>query len=92
MLKLCYVNHLLPHEKVTKKRVSEIETEITQKQEIFPILVDQKYHIILDGHHRWEVFKKLGFLKIPVYFVDYQNDNLIQIDTWQKSQKLLKNK
>lgn len=42
-----------------------------------PIIVEKKHHLILDGHHRFEVAKALGFSRIPAILVDY-ND----IDVW----------
>jgi L-serine kinase (ADP) len=90
MLKIYHIDKLLPHEKVCSLRLKEIKSEIIQKQAIFPILVEQKFNIILDGHHRFEVCKILGFSKIPVYLVDYSNDELIKVSHWQKNQKVTK--
>lgn len=39
-----------------------------------PILVDKDTRIILNGHHRTEACKKLGFTKIPCIVVDYQGE------------------
>lgn len=85
MLKICNIESLLPHEEINLERLVEIEAEIIKAQQVFPILVDQKFNIILDGHHRWEVLKKLGFPKIPAYFINYTDNNLIEVYSWQKN-------
>lgn len=36
-----------------------------------PIVIDAKDHIILDGQHRFEVAKRMGFARIPAVIVDY---------------------
>ena len=41
-----------------------------------PIIVDRHHLIILDGHHRVAILKKLGYQKIPAYLVDYLNKNI----------------
>ena len=36
-----------------------------------PLIVDKKNHLIMDGHHRFQVAKALGLKKIPAIKVDY---------------------
>jgi len=50
-----------------------------------PILVDEKDLVILDGHHRVEALKRMGFTKIPVYLVDYW-DEAIEVTTWAEAE------
>lgn len=38
-----------------------------------PIIVEKDNFMILDGHHRFEVAKMLGFKKIPAIVVDYND-------------------
>lgn len=37
----------------------------------YPLLVDVRTFIVLDGHHRLAALKDLGFKYVPVFFVDY---------------------
>lgn len=50
-----------------------------------PILVDEKDLVVLDGHHRVEAMKELGYTKIPVYLVDYW-DEAIEVTTWPEAE------
>ncbi len=50
-----------------------------------PILVDEKDLVVLDGHHRVEAMKVLGYTKIPVYLVDYW-DEAIEVTTWPEAE------
>jgi len=36
----------------------------------YPIIADEKTHVILDGMHRWLALKSLGYTLIPVILVD----------------------
>jgi hypothetical protein len=50
-----------------------------------PILVDEKDYVVLDGHHRVEALKRMGYTKIPVYLVDYW-DEAIEVTTWPEAE------
>jgi hypothetical protein len=63
---------LYPHEKV-----DENIKDLYQLKDFLPIVVDQNTNIILDGHHRWTVYKLLEKTQIPVYYVDYMNSNIL---------------
>ena len=41
-----------------------------------PIAVDKKTYVILDGHHRLQALKRLGYTKIPVILIDYHSPNI----------------
>lgn len=42
-----------------------------------PVIIEKKNHMVLDGQHRLEVAKALGFTKIPAILVDYDS-----VDVW----------
>jgi len=76
------LDELKPHEDLVEKELERfIESFITHRVFWLPILVSKKEKIILDGHHRTAGLKKLGAVKIPAIFIDY-DDPEIQIDTW----------
>ncbi len=88
MLKVMDINLLKAHEEVDKNHVQEIkEALLKDGVQIEPILVENKYNIILDGHHRVEALKDLGYSKVVVYFVDYENVNL---ESWNPNTKIEK--
>lgn len=69
------INILHPHEGVIEGYIDYIAEDIRSSNYIkYPIVVDARTLIILDGHHRVEVFKRLGIQYIPAFLVDYIQD------------------
>jgi len=64
------------HEKTTPK-LGKLLTQIKQDGYVIPVVVDRKYHVLLDGHHRYAALKKLGYKKIPAYLVDYSKVKVV---------------
>ncbi|MFZ2189162.1 MAG: ParB N-terminal domain-containing protein [Candidatus Magasanikiibacteriota bacterium] len=72
-IKLLTINSLKPHEHISAKRVVEVVAMIKKAGKFTePILVEKNTLVILDGHHRVEAMKKLGYEKIPARLVDYK--------------------
>lgn len=68
---------LVCHEKVNNKRFKELMKQIKKDKKLKkPIVVDKDTMIILDGHHRHQVFLRLGIKKIPCFLVDYFDKNI----------------
>ncbi|HEU97771.1 MAG TPA: hypothetical protein ENO36_02815 [Fervidicoccus fontis] len=68
---------LLPHEKTDELTV-EIVAKMMLKERVVrvPVLVEYKYGVILDGHHRVEALKRFGIELVPVYIVDYNPEDI----------------
>ncbi len=81
------ISKLLDHEEVESHRVRKLVREIQRSGRVMPILVEKNYNIILDGHHRKEALKRLGFKKIPCLRADYAH---VQLDSWRSSLSLTK--
>jgi gas vesicle protein len=47
----------------------------------YPIIADEKTHVILDGMHRWLALKSLGYTLIPVILVDAFHNPEVRIGT-----------
>ena len=76
-IKLIELTKLRYHEQVDKDHVNELVNQINQDGYIKnPIIVDDKHHIILDGHHRTQALRQLGAKLIPVYMVNYFDHNI----------------
>lgn len=76
-IKLVPISKLRPHEKITEGRLKAVIRDLKGTGALwFPILVDNKDYIILDGHHRVEAFKRMGFKKILARLVDYDSDEI----------------
>ena len=77
------IKKLLPHEKVNSNEVEKIVQKSFHKNnyKIPLIIVCDKTNMIIDGHHRLEALKLLGFTKIPVIYVNYLNEDIICSNT-----------
>jgi len=76
------IDELKPHEKGSPLYLELLKQEILQDQMLrYPVIADEKTHIILDGMHRWLVLKSLGYTLIPVMLVDAFKSREIHVGT-----------
>jgi hypothetical protein len=74
------VDALRPHEKGSPLYFQLLRQEILKDGMLkYPIIVDEKTHVILDGMHRWLAIKSLGCTLIPVMLVDVFQDSKIRV-------------
>ena len=80
---------LRPHEQVIIKKVDQLE-RMTARWNAYtkPLLVDKASGTILDGHHRYEIAKRMGLLCLPCVLVDYISDDSITIIPWPGSGRI----
>lgn len=88
-VELIDVSDLKPHEMFDEKRALEIQESIIKEGLKHPIVVDRSTNIILDGHHRYNIMKKLKIPQVPVFYVNYFDEHII-VDSWNGI-KLTKN-
>ena len=80
-LEIVQVESLRVHEEVIPEQADELVLEFRNWANLQnPIIVDQN-HMVLDGHHRAFVFKKLGFKYILVCKINYFNA-AVQLRFW----------
>jgi len=73
------------HEEVIPERVDEVAEDIKRRGVVLePLIVDDRYHIVLNGHHRLAALRKLGAKKIPAYLVPYDAPYIV-VDRWPDS-------
>jgi len=79
---------LRPHEHIIVKKVDQLE-RMTIRWNAYtkPLLVDRESGTILDGHHRYEIAKRMRLLCLPCVLVDYISDDSITIITWPGSDR-----
>lgn len=66
---------LIPHEDVVRSKVDLITRDIEVSGCVkYPLLVDARSFVVLDGHHRLEALKEIGIHLAPAFFVDYARD------------------
>lgn len=75
------ISKLKPHELIDKGNSLRIKGSLINEGIKLPIVVDENSNIILDGHHRYNIFKELNLKVIPVYYVDYFDKKII-VDSW----------
>jgi hypothetical protein len=65
------IDELKPHEKGSPLYLELLRREILRDGMLkYPIIADEKTHVILDGMHRWLALKSLGYASVPVMLVD----------------------
>ena len=85
-VELIDINWLKAHEEVHPKKVIELfEMTLRWGGYTKPLLIDRETGTILDGHHRYEVGKKLELNYIPAIVIDYLNDDRVGVTTWPNS-------
>lgn len=76
------IDRLKSHEETRSELLDSLVKEIRKDGYLRkPVLVEKRYCVILDGHHRFEALKRLGCKKIPCYLVDYFDDAIF-LTTW----------
>jgi hypothetical protein len=87
-VQLIPVEVLKPHEQVIQKKVTQLE-KMTMRWNAYtkPLLVDGATGTILDGHHRFEIAKRLGLQCVPCVVVDYLEDDSIALMLWPNSDR-----
>ena len=82
------VEVLRPHEQVIQKKVDQLE-RMTIRWDAYtkPLLVDGATGTILDGHHRFEIAKRLDLQCLPCVVVDYLYDDSITLLLWPSSDR-----
>ena len=82
--KITYVDisELHPHEAAKEKKLSTFSRfagRVRKRLKLKPLWVDRHTKVILDGHHRYGMFRSLGFQRVPCILVDYLTDDSIQV-------------
>jgi hypothetical protein len=76
------IGKLRPHEAVEPNRLARLLASIRADGFLRrPIVVEDEFYVILDGHHRYEALRQLGCARVPVYLVHYE-DAAIGLTTW----------
>lgn len=77
------INKIREHEETYPDRAKALAEEIKKDGFIkIPMLIDDRYYILLDGHHRFQALKILGCKRIPAFLVDYFDDG-ITVGVWE---------
>ncbi|MEM3700372.1 MAG: ParB N-terminal domain-containing protein [Candidatus Bathyarchaeia archaeon] len=89
-LQIVKLTELKQHEEVDPTHLKELKKEIASDKILkFAIVADKNTNIILDGQHRFNAIKELGYSRIPVVYVDY-NLPEIEVQSWKGNPYLTK--
>lgn len=71
------IDTLIPLEKVFFNHLKNLEDLINNDGFVLKaIIADKNTGMILDGSHRYVYFLKNGYKEVPVYFIDYNDENV----------------
>lgn len=77
------ISELKPHEEIKEKKFSGFLRFANRlrrdRLRTKPIWVDATTKVILDGHHRYSVFRSLGCTLVPCIAIDYLGDDRITV-------------
>jgi histidinol-phosphate/aromatic aminotransferase/cobyric acid decarboxylase-like protein len=75
-------SYLLQHEEYISDRKTNLQTYLNNNDYfILPsIIVCSKTLTIIDGHHRFEIYKDKNITEIPVLLINYDNENILTHD------------
>ena len=77
------------HEKFVPERVDKLYeyVKVSGPSAILPSIIvcrhSSRLYMVVDGHHRFEVMKQLGYSNIPVTIIDYMNDSIVIHPEWK---------
>lgn len=78
-----HIGLLRPHEAIKEKKlgvyVRFAQTRVMKLMKVKPILIDRMTKVILDGHHRYSMFRSMGCTYVPCMMVDYLQDDTITV-------------
>ncbi len=82
-LSIVPIDLLLPHEQIIEAELSRLVEDLKVNGILkYPIVVSEETFVVLDGHHRYNALLRLNYKYAPVILLDYNDDDLIQVDTW----------
>jgi hypothetical protein len=80
-MEIAPVSSLVPHEEIISDAAHELTLEFSNWTHLQnPVIVDNNF-MVLDGHHRFFVFKTLKFKHIPVCRINYLRES-VQLRYW----------
>ena len=84
------IDELREHEEINPELLDKLRKEIAADGVLkLAIAVDEKTKTVIDGHHRIQALKQLGYKKIPVVLIDYMSPEIV-VQTWKEGMKVTK--
>ena len=87
-IRLIPIEELLEHEEVIEDHVQLLIKLILKDGMLhYPILVEIRHKVILDGHHRFNALKRLGAAYVPALLINYSSP-AIKVLSWRPEVKV----
>ncbi|MDO9099623.1 MAG: ParB N-terminal domain-containing protein [Caldisericota bacterium] len=84
------VGDLKEHEQTVDENTMRVQRGLVRDGMVKdPIIVDSHSMVILDGHHRYNALKRMGYAYVPVYLVDYSSDHIV-VAAWRTGEHVTK--
>jgi len=76
---LVHINDLKAHEAIGKESAEKLKSYIDDLpvKNLPAIIVDSQHQVVIDGHHRLELFRQAGMLIVPAVFVRYEHPDIL---------------
>jgi hypothetical protein len=88
--------HIVPiellktHEEVCRDHLTKLYDEIVGDKVLKkPLLVEDRYYVVLDSHNKYVLLKMLGARVAPVLLVDYSS-SLVEVCSWHEDRNVTK--
>ena len=79
------INNIKIHENVVTENMIAFEQYLTKSQNyLIPSILVSEEMVLIDGHHRLELLKKMGYNQIPVTIIDYHNPIILTHNDHEK--------
>jgi len=78
-VELVHIDDLYRHEKVLTDREGKLNDYVKDLPLLTlpAIIVDARHKVVIDGHHRLELFRQGGMTIVPAVFVNYEHDDIV---------------
>lgn len=76
---LVHIDDIKPHELVINERAEKLQSYIADLpvKTLPSIILDSKFNVLIDGHHRLELFRALGLTVVPAVFITYDHEDVL---------------
>jgi hypothetical protein len=76
---LVHIDDIKAHEFVISDRASKLQSYISDLpvKTLPAIILDSKFNVLIDGHHRLELFRALGLTVVPAVFIRYDHEDVL---------------
>jgi hypothetical protein len=78
-IRLVHIDDLRPHEQVLEDRADKLAAYVDDLAvKVLPaIIIDSQLQVVLDGHHRLNLFRRAGMHIVPAVCVNYDHEDVL---------------